>query len=238
MTTNYFKHPLDYSYERVRRAREHLIDLNVEISRTFQRQEDAAIAYFDPNPPYPLCAKLPPETFGDMRVGVLVGEICYNLRAALDYLVFQLARFDSGIEQKGTQFPIEDTPKGFRHRQKRGWLNGINPRHVAAIEGLQPYKGCDWTATLRDFSNPDKHQKLVGITGHLGITAHDSRNNPRFGTTLGMVRRTPHPIDGEVEVKLFFAHAVQFSDGTPIMETLEELCSQVSETLNAFKPEF
>jgi hypothetical protein len=38
----------------------------------------------------------------------LVGEICYNLRSALDYLVFELAKHDSGTRQENTQFPIAE----------------------------------------------------------------------------------------------------------------------------------
>src|SRR5204863_4438007 len=86
-------------------------------------------------------------------------EMIYNLRAALDYVVFEPARFDSGQTQNGTQFPIEDKPEGFKGRQKT-YLKGLTDPHVALVEEYQPCQGCNWTATLRDLSNPDKHREL------------------------------------------------------------------------------
>jgi hypothetical protein len=53
------------------------------------------------------------ETFVGMSVPIRVGEVCYNFRSALDYLIFELAKLDSGVEQGGTQFPIMDSPKDF-----------------------------------------------------------------------------------------------------------------------------
>src|SRR5262249_11398095 len=43
--------------------------------------------------------EIPPMT------SILIGEVVYNLRAALDYLVYELAILDSGSIQDGTQFP-------------------------------------------------------------------------------------------------------------------------------------
>jgi hypothetical protein len=71
----------------------------------------------------------------DILIPILIGEIAYNLRSSLDYLVFELARFDSGAVQDNTQFPIDDTPKKFKgHIASR--LKGLCPTHIAAIEQL------------------------------------------------------------------------------------------------------
>jgi hypothetical protein len=59
-----------------------------------------------------LCPLAP---FVTMRVGVLIGEVCYNLRSALDYLVFALAELDSGIKQaKWHAISDRRHAKGFR----------------------------------------------------------------------------------------------------------------------------
>jgi hypothetical protein len=126
LMANYSKHPLDYSYERVRRAEEHIVDLQKQVDNIFKMQRDAFGAYFDPNPPHELRTSLPPETFVVMRFGVVVGEVAYNLRAALDYLVFQLASLDSGSEQSDTQFPISDDPDKFKSNANRR-LKGVIP---------------------------------------------------------------------------------------------------------------
>jgi len=100
------QYALNPSLERVVRVKEHLADLGHRLAHILRQQEDAIIPQFDPNPPHRLVLPLPASTFVTMRVGVLIGEVCYNLRSSLDYLVFALAELDSGIKQKGTQFPI------------------------------------------------------------------------------------------------------------------------------------
>ena len=238
---NYSVHPLDGSFEREWRAGEHLADLEIEISRVFERQANAVAFQLDPNPPYRVINVCkPPETFFGMRIGILVGEICYNLRSALDYLVFELAKLDSGVEQSGTQFPIMDAKKDFDGRSKGAFLKGVNASHIAAIERLQPYMGCNWTAQLRDFSNADKHRHFVISGGSTTITVHSALNTD-LSRIRGMTfdRSAPHPLTGaKVDVKLHVAGTVTFDGGAPILETLQELKRNVAGSLNAFKPDF
>jgi hypothetical protein len=238
---NYGVHPLDGGFEREWRAGEHLAELERELSNVFQRQADGVTFEFDLNPPHRVTnVRLPPETFFGMRVGILVGEICYNLRSALDYLIFELARLDSGAPQRGTQFPIMDAKEDFDGRGAKSFLKGVNASHVAAIEQLQPYAGCNWTARFRDFSNEDKHRQFVVAGGSTQITVHSA-----LSTDLSRIRgltfdrSAPHPLTGEeVNVKLHVAGTVAFDDGSPILETLQEFKHNVRNTLVRFKPDF
>lgn len=95
---------------------------------------------------------------------VATGEVLTsNLRPALDYLVYALAWLDSGDPQKGTQFPICDTPEQFEAKSGR-WLKGLNDTHIAALRQLQPFEGGDHFRLLRDLSNPAKHRHLTVLT--------------------------------------------------------------------------
>ena len=81
-------------------------------------------------------------------LSILVGEIIYNLRAAIDYLIYELAFVDSKKIQHGTQFPIEDTEGDVMGRcdekRRRGvFLRGLTDQHRAAIKRLQPCDGCN-----------------------------------------------------------------------------------------------
>ena len=166
-------------------------------------------------------------------LGILIGEAIYNLRAALDYLIYELAFFDSGSIQKGTQFPIEDTEKrwniaAYGSSKRRPLLEGLNKGHKTAIKGLQPCCGCEWTGTLRRISNPDKHRTLTVVRPQKGIW---------FGETMG---GTPHVLSTSsesVDVDIEVTFQVQFDDGTPVIETLEVLHSKVTSVLDSFKPE-
>jgi hypothetical protein len=236
------QHPLNGAFERVRRAGEHLVELKngIEVWRAAQ----AKTAAINPDPEHPdkLIAGIIAVVPIPLRAGILVGEICYNLRAALDYLVFELAYLDSGIRQDGTQFPIEGKEKDFRYRQKGGWLKGINDAHVAAIELLQPYNGCAWTKTLQAIRNPDNHRTLSAFMGDMGLDIAIAGTDPpdaEFNSKPGIISRTMHPHTRlEVNVKLHLTTVIKLTDGTPVMEALEVVKLKVAETLDAFKPEF
>jgi hypothetical protein len=231
-------HQLNGCFERVRRADEHIADLRQRIVHALGQQENEVVAQFDPYPPYNLKLMGAKNTFITMRIGVLIGEICYNLRSALDYLVFELAKFDSGVEQSGTQFPIMDAKQNFDGRGKEIYLKGVNRvAHAAAIERLQPYNGCQWTRSLREASNPDKHRHFVEAGGSFVATVHSSLETD-LSRIVGHARTELHPIIGSVEMKVHMTGSVAFSDGTPIVETLEEVKLKIADTLNAFKPDF
>ena len=94
---------------RVARANELFVDLKDLMAAYGKENEDRSLIKVEG---LTLSAIWPPEP--PPMFGVRIGEIVHNLRAALDYLVFQLAILDSGSEQQGTQFPIESTADGFR----------------------------------------------------------------------------------------------------------------------------
>jgi hypothetical protein len=171
--------------------------------------------------------------------GILIGEAVYNLRAALDYLAHELALHDSGTVQK-TQFPIKDKPSDFWKKDgTAATLPGINAVHLAAFEALQPYKGCDWTLTLRNLSNPDKHRELTLSIGQFQCAVYDNPERLQFLNIPGMIKSAKHPVTGqEVKMKLDISSDILFADGTPVVPILDEMETQVALTLQSFQAEF
>src|ERR1700680_4335876 len=147
-------HPLDGAFERINRAEKHLADLKGMVETFGKDYLDAVDIELHSEPPHYPHQKWPPPPSRRPQplISILIGEICYNLRSALDYLVYELAILDSGTIQDGTQFPIDNTPQKFSGH-KRSMLKGLSLKHIAAIEGLQPYSGIAWTKILRDISN-------------------------------------------------------------------------------------
>jgi hypothetical protein len=236
---DYLTHPLDSCFKRVERAHEHLLNLMAQADDAFRKQANSVVFEFDPNPPYKSITNLslPTETFYGMQFGILMGEICYNLRSALDYLVFELAILDSGAEQSGTQFPIMDAKEDFVRDAERRCLKGINPSHVAVIERLQPYKGCNWTRLLRECSNPDKHRHFMPSGGNVTARVFTSLEYD-LGQICGYPRTAPHAVYGTVDVKVHVTGNITFPDGTPVIESFEEIEREIANTLVAFKPDF
>ncbi|MEE8194685.1 MAG: hypothetical protein V3T73_04215, partial [Dehalococcoidales bacterium] len=158
-----------------------------------------------------------------MRIRRLIGETVQNLRKALDYLVYELACSDSKSSVEKTQFVIVDSEKDFR-RQK--WhLRGLVGEHIAMFERLQPYNGCHWTKLIETLSNPDKHKTLTAVRHFTGIRV-DERNTEAILA------------GNNVSVDSYASIQITFYRGSPVIETLEQLVLDVTETLHVFEPEF
>jgi hypothetical protein len=237
----YQHNPLDGCFERIRRAEEHIADFQGRIDTMFRKQANALGINFDSQPPHRVKEPtLPSETFYDMRFPVLIGEMCHNLRSALDCLVFELAKLDTGSEQDGTQFPIDDTPEKFTVNKKRFRIDLLSTAHVALIEAVQPYKGCDWSKRLRDYSNLDKHRKFVSTMGAADYHVHSSLEKDLV-RCFGYEREAPHPISGQppIKVKVYIAKKkITFTDGAPVIETINKIKTSVAKTLRSFEPDF
>ena len=228
------KPSLDGVYIRIGRAEEHIRSL----TELQQPIETVPLDQIKVHPAAP-AGRLPdgrvvsysptielPEALSDPQWSVLVGEAIYNLRAALDYLTFELARLDSASEKKGTQFPICSSPDVFQNGVKRGYLRGIKASHRAVIEGLQPYNGGRWLEQLAELSNPDKHRELITTTTQ----------------NMGTFTMAPQPeaVPGvkHIVVEMQFARCIAFTDRTPVIPTLADLLAQVTDTVDQFKAEF
>lgn len=160
-------------------------------------------------------------------LSICAGECIYNLRAALDYLIYNLAWLDSGRQVDQTQFPIVD--KSASWKQQRGnRLKGVNDDHAKTVSEYQPFSGCDWTRRLREYSNADKHRTLVHVT-------------PEWNSEFNFEKdqAAPHPRDpsklvlpSEVVIRL------TFFDGARFPETLKEMVLETAALLERFQGDF
>lgn len=155
----------------------------------------------------------------------VVHDIVQNLRAPLDYIVYELAWLDSGEIQELTQFPIFWKPKAFREREAT-YLAGVNTAHRLVIEQLQPYKGGRWLSTLAGLANPDKHKTLIHV-GH-AATMH--------GVSI---RQTPAATGvTEVQMQLNATAQIALEGGRPVVDALEEIETAIRSVVDEFDPCF
>lgn len=241
-------HPLQGAFDRVDRAEEHLTEFEAEEASFGQAYHDNLLLKPNSQPPPDFTTHEQVAVIPSARSAILLGEVIYNFRAALDYLVFELAFHDSGIVQNGTQFPICDAIGGFDGVAPK-FLVGLNSAHRAAIEGLQPYNGCNWAAVLRDISNPDKHRRLVrdGYAFRIHMTSLPA---PALrGVNAPMVRserRAVRASGEEVNVYLATEAPIMLNALTPrgdrkmmpVKILTDQIKTGVRDTLEAFKPEF
>lgn len=248
-------HPLDGAYLRIERAKQHIADLAARESEFRAAYKKDLVVQFDAATEVArivLKRDVPPI------FSVITGEAAYNLRAALDYLVAELSKLDSGKIRGGTKFPIEDSPKSFwgkvrgrtiqgcKRTADRNPLKGLSDLHVAKIEGLQHYNGHAWLKTLREISNPDKHRELTVTLGSVvGMATfrrepwlpHDIlRGIPTY--VNGEKLDTRFPGSGEADVYHDLTIYITLGKGPGVVNALQMLQRQVPATLDLFKPDF
>ena len=146
-----------------------------------------------------------------------------NSRKALDYLVFELARFDAHHIVDKTQFPVADKESEFERQLARYNLKGnLTPENIQRLKHLQPFEGCQWTRWLTEHSNPDKHRFLTAVNSPVVIKIDSSITEAKLA--------------GEhVDPENFTVVQITFSDGAAVIEALEELLKTTVETLDSFK---
>jgi hypothetical protein len=226
-------HPLDGARKRIERANDHLNNL-VSILETYATEhQNSFVVEHDHARNQPNVIMPVPKPF-PWEIPFIVSDCVHNLRAALDYLMFELAREDSGDPHpEYTEFLICPLKKFNEHRVARdnnkGPLRYLSPSHVHRIEAYQPYMGVTWTETLRTLSNQDKHRQLIIMRGQRITNITDG-----IGETFKGVG--PDRIDVQMERKTTVP--ITFEDGTPVIETLEIMKREVALIIDSFSPEF
>lgn len=172
-------HPLDGVQAKLDRSREHLNSLVEEIRvfldshpyvlSTIPMGNEWSAGYFHSRDEPPI------------HLGIIAGDFAQNLRAALDHLVYQIARLTDESPQ-GTAFPIASTEADYLVPRRDGepslrdrCLAGISEEHRAMIDEVQPYKGPSGAEIagihplvhLRRFTNTDKHKVIHTAFGRL-----------------------------------------------------------------------
>jgi hypothetical protein len=232
-------HPLAYASARVERASDHLTTLAQRVTLRGQQQIDGMKLSPSQTDPDQIVLDPRADLGLDPVLGILVGEACYNLRGALDYLVYELALHNSGAIQRQTQFPIEDTAARFTDAVRRGRLIALNDAQVQYIETLQPYNGCKWTLNLRELSNPDKHRFLIPTSGKHDVNVRVlPKDHPDVINSV-LPKRFAQTLNGQELYVLFDINtALQFEDGSPAMATLEDIKTNAAHTLDHFRSDF
>jgi hypothetical protein len=160
-------HPLEDCYLKVERAKELLDQLRTEYDRA--RLTDPAVGMW-----FGTSARSGRQEARVVNVpmrprkwGLIIGDIGNNLRAALDYLVFQLSK---ASEETRTSFPISETEEDYlrpRGRKKLSYrdtcLVGVEPIWAEKIDSFQgfnlpPAQRPGPLIYLNWLTNRDKHR--------------------------------------------------------------------------------
>jgi hypothetical protein len=168
--------PLTGSWAKLQRAQEHFEALRAELDRIMKPETNPfeIASYFEPETSSYLfvIARLVSVT----HVGLIIGDVLQNLRAALDHMIWELVS-DGGIAEptERTAFPFaRDEPAWQSAKSDR--LRGVPDTQLAIIERHQPKERGDWSnawplTVLGELSNQDKHRVIIpSLVFPVGVT--------------------------------------------------------------------
>lgn len=105
-----------------------------------------------------------------LRWSLMTGDILFNLRCALDHLIYFLAARDSAIDPpknaRKLMFPVSNTPDAFESAIGRGQITGLNADDENIIREFQPFvthPGAPESSPLyllSELNNIDKHRHI------------------------------------------------------------------------------
>ena len=163
-----------------------------------------------------------------IEYSIRLGEIVYNLRSALDQLVWQLVHANYKIPHHRNEFPIYDNETRFNEAVKRK-LKGVSQETSSKIKEMQPFLESDeWGAlkTLHSLCNIDKHRSV--ILPHYMLDRCSVRFFERGDPTIkplvrfrsadervlkkDMIVYSVQPLDAGCEVNLFVDMKLEGSD--------------------------
>lgn len=180
-------HPLDSVWLKVVRAKEHLDFLNAEVQKfwtlkpceviTEKNLEVIDVATLkDSKKFFRFKINREPPT----EWSAIVGDFAYNLRSALDHLVWQLALLFTSNPRRSTEFPIFDTISSYQNSRSgaKRKLRDVLPASHSIIESLQPYHRRDWPEVehlwwLHEINRIDKHREIIPNFIQSGISFSD-----------------------------------------------------------------
>jgi hypothetical protein len=193
------------------------------------------------------------------RLALIHADALYNLRAALDYVVWQLVLEAGGTPTTQHAFPCVKKSKnwasavGYR-------LQGVDPRWIAEIARLQPFDmshggqrpEIHMLAIIDEVNNLNKHRLLPATMMLLGIWAPRLHFRPDSPAAEMEMALTPEiedgaeffrfrfvpPVDFEVEVDEDPTIRVSFPDGLNHDWTLAQAVAWVRTAIAVFEPAF
>jgi hypothetical protein len=151
---------------KVKRAYEHLQEIQAEISQFLSQQPYSAILERRANGDIYVVARDSGARLG-INVPIAAGECAYQLRSALDQLIHQLVVANGNgaklASSRKHQFPIFDDSARYQ-RRAAPMIDGVSATSEAGIVDAQPWRRSaanpklDPLWMLQDLNNTDKHR--------------------------------------------------------------------------------
>ena len=184
-------HPLDGVKAKIKRAAKHIEQFDRDI-QSFERNAYSVRLEPDVSAGMLDCI-LVDNGFGDPPVdlGLLAGETVYQLRSALDHIIFVLAK---ETPERSRQFPIFMEPEEYQAKAP-SMIQGVSERARAIIKDAQPLQSNTPNEhplrMLNKLNNTDKHQVIPSCSICVSEAKVDFEGGPIYFIHCGAGMRVP-----------------------------------------------
>ena len=158
------------AWTRLYRAKENYESLTSEVNEFLYNYVKGMLKGWDPESEnFSLQLRHPKDSRMTGRPGALVVDIVEDLRAALDYMVFELSALNKpDLRENIPQFVIADTKDEFANQSRSRLQYLTHQQQTDFVQKLQPFNGNWMLAVLRDLTNQSKHRRLLSLRDNSG----------------------------------------------------------------------
>jgi hypothetical protein len=181
---------------------------------------------------------------------LIIGDAANNLRSALDILISAFVQKAGGNIAAGS-LPIHETKESLEGALQRSEIQKVRPDVAQFIlNSVKPYKDGNFEVwALSKLDNVNKHRlviPVVAVTRLSGISARDDNNNTftnmtvtvNHGRIMNLIQtdaRMHITNFGSPAIAILFDQGHPF-EGRPVVQTLNQLVSHVSDVIQSFRP--
>ena len=148
---------------KIQRAQDEIERLARDIADSCEAQRSLFSEELRPDVGDKICVFQAETPLVPIEYSIRLGEVIYNLRSALDQLVWQLVHANYKTPGRHNEFPILDDESRFND-VVNSKLKGISQEASDKIKEMQPFRENDeWNAlkTLHSLCNVDKHRSVI-----------------------------------------------------------------------------
>lgn len=172
-----------------------------------------------------------------LRFALLAGDAIHNLRAALDYVIYQLVLADGGTPTRATMFPIlaEKPPKGFAQLPAVAGITREAP--LLNLESLMPYAGQPYgqkLALLHRLDIADKHHLIRPAV----VMLAEARTTPGVILMPGELKLGQEYMRSVREAQMALRWEIGYWEERVTIHDLTAMAGMMDEILNVFAREF
>jgi hypothetical protein len=223
---------------KIERAREHMAEFDAYATKVFGREFAPYITTYELDSETGACIAKFMATDAIKRFAILCGDAIHNLRAALDFVWYELTSADAPPEGKRIRFPVYPTRKHLEDfiKARETQVSVVN-LSGKLLDVIKPYKGGnpvgDCIYALHQLDIRDKHHLLIPQIQVSHVWGDDTEDSAKvaYGANLINTFGTKDQHQGELSASIIFGEGAFPVEGKPVSQTIRSLKTAVEVTI-------